>query len=559
MTPYPCSDTGIDADLAARIDALHALFAPLDRSDAPGAVVGISLHGRPLLRRGYGLASVQHGVAMQPGTRIRIASTSKHFTSLAVLLLAEDGRLDIDSPAERWLPGLPAPRGRPTLRDFMAHTSGLRCTLEMGTVANGYAPQPPDWQLKALLRQSQAHFAPGAGQLYCNGTYHALSEVVERVSGRPFEAFLKARILEPLGLHDTEAVRDDTLMVPGLAAPHLPDGRGGWRRPPADSELRGDGGMVSTVDDLLRWLALLTGRVPRGIGREATWHTLLQPAVLRNGHASTYALGLKRHAWRGVELLHHSGGLLGLNGQMLSVPAHGLDVVIIANGAPVSASALARRVVEIVLADQLTEPAPARPLAADYPHLIDQRFFGRDGLLFGFHDVDGTLALSLMHMAPAPVLYEQGDHVVALFEDIGLGPLAWRTADLHAVAGGGAQALLPMTISGAPETLQRLAAPRAATVQLAEPLLGRFRCDDLLAEAEVRLEGDEAVLRLRGDYSGWRGLRLRALSDRRFGAESASGDERYALEADIAGDARHAGGFWIDTYRARRLRFEPLP
>lgn len=532
-------------------DQLDVLFEPLNRSDAPGAVVGIALQGNPVYRRGFGLASVQHGVANRPDTRIRIASISKHFTCLAILLLAEDGLLDIDAPAARYLPGLPEPFGQPSLRDFMQHTSGYRCTLELGTIANGFAQQPADWQLRALLRQSIAHFAPGEGQLYCNGTYHALSDIIERLTGAPYEHFLKQRIFEPLGMHDTDAIADDALMVPRMASPHVSNGSGGWRRPPVDSEIRGDGGIVSTIDDLLRWLAHLNG--DKRVGNAATWRAMLAPATLRNGTVSTYGLGLKRHRYRGVEVIHHSGGLFGLNGQLLTVPAHGLDVVIVANGAPVSATALARQVVDLVLAGHLTKQAPRRPRATDYPQLLEQRFQGAGGLLFGFHDVDGALGLSLMHMAPASVLYEEGKQVIAVFEDIGMGPLVWRRDDLLAAATFPSGAL-PMTLSGDAVLLHRLMPPDTSTADLTRPLLGRYRCKDLLADAEILVDGANAVLRLRGDYSGWRTFRLQAFSDHCFGASSADGDERYALETQ---EACH--GFWIDSYRARRLHFERVP
>ncbi|MGS1120182.1 serine hydrolase domain-containing protein [Rhodanobacter sp. UC4436_H3] len=542
------SNAAISAPYNGLIDKLDALFAPLNRSDAPGAVVGVALHGIPIYRRGFGLASVQHGTANRPETRIRIASTSKHFTCLAILLLAEDGLLDIDAPAARYLPGLPAPLGAPTLRDFMQHTSGYRCTLEMGTIANGFAPQPSQWQLHALLRQSAAHFGPGMGQLYCNGTYHALSEIIEHLTGNPYEQFLKQRIFEPLGMHDTDAIADDAAMVPGMASPHVPDGLGGWRRPPIDSEIRGDGGIVSTVDDLLRWLGHLNGS--KKVGNVDTWREMLTPATLHNGTISTYGLGLKRHRYRGVELIHHSGGLFGLNGQMLTVPEHALDVVIVVNGAPVSATALGRKVVDLVLEEHMLTPAPTRPHSDNYRHLLDQQFQGGGGLLFGFHDIDGSLGLSLMHMAPAAVLYEEDERVFALFEDIGMGPLVWRRADLLAAS----SAALPMTLSGDVLTLHHLTPPQATTAELIKPLLGRYYSKDLLADAELSMEGDDPVLRIRGDYSGYRPFHLQAFSSRCFGATSWQGDECYALEASEAGD-----GFWIDTFRARRLRFERVP
>jgi len=534
--------------------ALDAIFDPLRSTDAPGGLVGIALNAEVIYRKGFGLASVQHGVANRPETRFRIASTSKHFTCLAVLLLAEDGLLDIDAPAARYLPGLPAPRGAPTLRDFMAHTSGYRCTLEMGTIANGYAAQPPAWQLQALLRQRDVHFAPGDGQLYCNGTYHALSTIIERVSGMGFEDFMRQRIFEPLQMFDTASVPDDALMVPGLSSPHVPDALGGWRRPPVDSELRGDGGMVSTLDDMLRWLAHLNG--PRRIGDEATWQAMLAPTRLRNGFRSTYGLGLKRHDYRGVEIVHHSGGLLGLSGQMLTVPAMGLDVIIHVNGARASAGGLARQVVDAVLGERLASLAPLPAAASDFANVVGHRFAGPGGLLLGFDAVDDHLALSLMFMHPQLVLQRRGDELIATFEDIGFGPLTWRVSELAQVGRGDDGDLLPLTIAGQRVLMRRIAAPAEVPAALAAAWPGRYVCKDLGCEAEVADRRDGIVLRLRGDYSGWRSFHVKALGRHHAGLESESRDERYAAEIDVPPGSGHAAGFWIDSYRARRLRFE---
>ena len=533
---------------------IDAIFDPLRTTTAPGGLAGIALDGEVIYRRGFGLASVQHGVANRPETRFRIASTSKHFTCLAVLLLAEDRLLDIDAPAESYLPGLPAPLGAPTLRNFMAHTSGYRCTLEMGTVANGFAAQPPEWQLQALLRQGDVHFAPGNGQLYCNGTYHALSSIIERVSGIGFEDFLRQRIFEPLQMFDTDSVPDDSLMVPGLSSAHVPDGSGGWRRPPVDSELRGDGGMVSTLDDMLRWLAHLNG--PKRVGSDATWQTMLALTRLRNGFQSTYGLGLKRHDYRGVEIVHHSGGLLGISAQMLTVPALGLDVMIHVNGAPFGATGLARQVVDLVLGGQLTRPAPLHPSARDFAHLVGQHFAGPRGLLLGFGAVEGHLALSLQFMHPSSVLYLRGDEVIAAFEDIGLGPLVWQISDLQQVDQGAAPDCLPVVIAGERIVMRRIVHAGEVPDEWVACWPGRYFCEDLRCDAEVANEQGKLVVRLRGDYSGWRSFDIQPLGPQHVGLESRSKEERYAVELDVQPDRTGVHGFWIDTYRARRLRFE---
>src|ERR1700712_1498519 len=113
------------SDPKTGVAALDDVFQAVNRSDAPGVVVGVALHGKPVYRKAFGLASIEHGVANTPWTRMRIGSTSKHFTCLAALLLVEDGKLDLDAGVRTWLPELPEMTEEPTLRQFMTHTSGL--------------------------------------------------------------------------------------------------------------------------------------------------------------------------------------------------------------------------------------------------------------------------------------------------------------------------------------------------------------------------------------------------------------------------------------------------
>jgi D-aminopeptidase len=451
---------------------LDPIFDAIARSGAPGVGVGVARSGQPVYRRGVGMASVQHGTANRPETRMRIASISKHFTSLAILLLAEEGKLDLDAPVNRYLPELPELAGYPTLRQFMSHTSGYRCTLELGTLANGFALQPPGWQFETMARQTGVNFAPGQGQNYCNGTYAALSLVVERLSGLRFASFMRSRIFEPLGMLDTETIADDNRMVPGLASAHVPTGDGSWTRPVSESQMLGDGGMVSTVDDMLRWMAHMHG--PKRVGTDATWQQMLEPALLANGTVSTYTLGLRRTRHRGVEALHHSGGIFGVNAYMMTLPAPRLDVVVLANCSTISAMELTKKVVDLMLADLPLEAPRQRARAGDFAHLLGVRYQGRLGMLLQFVDVDGDLGIALMNMSRAPVLWDDGESVSIGFEDIGLGPMVWHKRDL---AGDGAEApaLLAMQNSGYPEQLERLPDTAPPAEGVASSLVGRYR------------------------------------------------------------------------------------
>ena len=227
------------------IETLDELFQPFARSDLPGLVVGVAQRGKTVYRRGLGLASVELGVANTPWTRMRIGSSSKHFTCLAALLLAEEGRLDLDVDVRRYLPELPELDGERTLRQMMTHSSGLRDYLDLSFIVGGLAVRPKGLALPAQVRQSEANFPAGEKMLYCNGGYHLLSIAIARASGMPFEAFMKQRIFAPLGMTNTDCAPSDLEIQRGMATLHVPLPPalgGGYRRgifPPRRSRARG--------------------------------------------------------------------------------------------------------------------------------------------------------------------------------------------------------------------------------------------------------------------------------------------------------------------------------
>jgi D-aminopeptidase len=533
------------------VAALQALFEPFNRSDAPGLVVGVAQHGRPLYSAALGLASVQHQVANTLATCMRIGSTTKHFTCLAALLLAEEGKLDLDAPATRWLPELPTDQAVPTLRQFMTHTSGYRCGLALSLLANGHTLQPPGWDLAALARQQERNFAPGEDQSYCNGGYHLLSIAIERVSGVPLAAFLRSRIFEPMGMHDTALVPSDHVCVPGLAAPHLPLPSGGWRRGffPSD-EVLGEGGMVSTVHDMQRWLAHL--RAPERIVSAESWRQMFEPARLANGYATSYSLGLMHHHYRGVQVLHHAGGVIGGNSQMLTVPAHALDINIMVNGAAANASELAWQVLDVLLADHLGPP-PAPLQSAAWLHLLGATYAGDEGVQLAFVDFGGRLALSLQHAMPSPgaVLREQGDQIIC--DAAAITRIHFNRAALVAGSDGQAPERLVMRRCGQQVELHRLGAVPSPN-EIAPRLIGRYHSHDLAADAQIDFSDKVLTLRMRGEFSAWRSFKVEALSLTRCTLiDEGLLPRRLTLDIEPGVEPVHC--FRLDDPRARRLKF----
>lgn len=335
--------------LAVRLEegAVDEVFRSLDQSHLPGAAVGLAIDGKPVYRKGFGLANMELPVVLTPNTRMRIYSTTKHFTCLAYMLLCEDGRADVDEPIGRHLSNLHPVAQRVTARQLMGNNSGLRDACEIRWLFSGTGRGISSTELISIYRDiDDVNFSPGTTWCYNNGGYHLLSALIEHISGQPLEEVFRNRIFQPVGMHDTLLRRFDSDFVPNSASMHMKGSAGDYQRLYLPGALAGEGGIVSTVDDMLRWLAHMDN--PR-VGSAATWLRIKTPQVLNNGISSGYGLGLVKSRYRGVETLSHSGGGLGANSQMLKVPAAGLDVIVIMNRPDVSSVDLVGRVLDTCL------------------------------------------------------------------------------------------------------------------------------------------------------------------------------------------------------------------
>jgi len=536
---------------ASVTEALDALFQPVNRSDTPGVVVGVARHGKPFYRRAFGLASIEHGVANTLATRMRIGSTSKHFACLAALLLVEEGKLDIDTGVRRYLPELPADLPEPTLRQFMTHTSGMRDSLDVGFLAAGLTIKPKGESLAVQERQRGINFAPGEKMMYNNGGYHLLSLAIERVSGMTFEQFLKERIFEPLGMLDTLSVPSDFEIHRGVATMHVAQPDGSYRRGIFPSEeVKGEGAIISTVDDMLRWLLHLRG--PRTVGSENGWQQMLAPARLNNGMFSTYSLGLLLEKYRGIDVIHHGGTVIGGTCQMLTVPEHALDIVILSNGAPVSVPELANKVVDAVLGEEAF-PLPAERIAAsaDYQPLIGARYASPSAdTVFAFGETDGKLGF-IIHNSPAIPAREENGALCLDFGRTVTGP--YRVA----IGAGAAPQTLQFEEAGAMQVLERLPDPAPALAEAGAPLVGRYRAPELHADARIAFDGEALLLHIASEF-GPNVLTLSAYSHDVFGWAYTGQLAPLGGTLHVERNAGRVSGLRLNSLRTRHLHLERI-
>ena len=189
---------------------VDSIFSPFSVPGSPGCAVGVTRNGSLVLAKGYGMADLEHDIPITPDTRFYVASLSKQFTAMAIVLLAQDGRLSLDDSIRKWVPEVPAFASTITLRELLHHTSGLRDYFTLLAVSGWPSDGPlTEKQFLTLVgRQKSLNFTPGDEFLYSNTGYALLSIVVKRASGYSLRDFAQQRIFKPLGMTHTE-FRDD--------------------------------------------------------------------------------------------------------------------------------------------------------------------------------------------------------------------------------------------------------------------------------------------------------------------------------------------------------------
>jgi CubicO group peptidase (beta-lactamase class C family) len=294
-----------------KVDAIFKRFTP----STPGCAVGADVKGQPVIRHAYGSADLEHDIPITTDTIFEAGSVSKQFTAAAVVLLARAGKLSLDDEVRKYVPELPDFGAPLTIRQMLHHTSGLR---DWGNLA-GLAGWPRTTRvhthahvLDLLSHQHGLNFPPGTRWSYTNSGYNLAAIIVSRVSGMPFPEYTKAAIFDPLGMKDT-SWRDDYTRIVKRRAMAYSDRQGTFTLNMPFENVYGNGGLLTTVGDLLKWNTNFTGHV---VGDSAFVDELQQRATLPGERTHEYALGLYVDTYKSVREIDHSGA----TGRLLGAP-----------------------------------------------------------------------------------------------------------------------------------------------------------------------------------------------------------------------------------------------
>ncbi len=235
-------------------EKVDQVFAAYDKSASPGCALGVIQDGNFILRKGYGMGSLELGVPLSPQSVFYTGSVSKQFTAASVVLAAEQGFLSLDDNVRKFIPELPDYGHAITLRQMLHHTSGFRDFLTLLGLSGREAGEIHSEAeiIDLIARQKGLNNFPGEEWLYSNTNYFLLGVVVKRSTKKSLAEFAAENIFKPLGMLHTRFYDDHTVVLPGRVAAYDPGNDGqflvNWS---TGYDIVGAGGLMSTVDDML--------------------------------------------------------------------------------------------------------------------------------------------------------------------------------------------------------------------------------------------------------------------------------------------------------------------
>ncbi len=323
----------------------------------PGCAAAVSVNGESVFEKAFGLADMEFNVSNTPQTIFESGSVAKQFTAAAIVLLQQDGKLSLDDPVRKYIPELPD-YGKPiTIRHLLNHTSGIRdwgSVMALTGAGRGDRVITQDIALDVIIHQRALNYTPGAEYSYTNSGYNLLAVIIERVSKQKFPQFVTERLFKPIGMNNS-SIRDDyTRIVPGRAQAYSRQGTAPWRLNMPFMNVYGNGGMLTTVGDWIKWNAMLDSK---SLGAPLV-DALETQGVLNDGRKIAYALGLEVAKYKGMKDVSHGGATAGYQTFLARYPDNKVSVAVMCNGTSPSAGAIAAGIT-----DEIFGPYPATPPA----------------------------------------------------------------------------------------------------------------------------------------------------------------------------------------------------
>ena len=353
-------------------DSIDSILSRDIEPDAPGLAALVKDHGRILFEKGYGVRELSTRAKIDPQTNFRLASFTKQFTAMAVMLLVQDHKLHYDDRLTAILPDFPAYGKAITVRHLLTHTSGLpdyETLMEQEEKAKGSIwsaeHQIRDNEVLSLLeKQSTGKFAPGTSWAYSNSGYVVLGLIIAKVSGMPYREYLQRNIFAPLSMNHSVVYQKGINEVDRRAFGHSKEKDTFVRTDQSStSATLGDGGIYSNVVDLAKWdealqkhtllseeeMAPALSPVVLADGAQPQWPKDTDSDNLAPGKPVAYGYGWFLDPYEGHPRMWHSGSTLGFRTMIERFPSDGLTIVILCNRTDLDVKALSEKIASSML------------------------------------------------------------------------------------------------------------------------------------------------------------------------------------------------------------------
>jgi CubicO group peptidase (beta-lactamase class C family) len=353
LSAQPSSNQAPATAQSTKSTEVDALLAPFNQGNTPGASVLVIQNGQIVHHKGYGLARLDTKEPIGPTTACDLASTAKPFTAMAVMILAERGKLSYDDPLSKYFPKFPAYAQKVTIKNLLTHTSGLVDVVNASWFKPGY--QPTSKEVAAFVtKQPNPKSAPGEKFEYNNAGYLLLALIVEKASGQSFSKFMRENIFKPLGMNRTVVWDEKKPKVEHFAISYAPAGGAfGPIDPVSDTFIFGAKGVITTSEDLVKWIEAWD--TPKLIKPE-TLRLALTPMKLNDGSETSYGFGWGLGKENGLATIEHPGGYLGYRANIKRYPSERTSIVVLSNNAQADVQMLASRIGRIYVGDKMVMP-----------------------------------------------------------------------------------------------------------------------------------------------------------------------------------------------------------
>jgi CubicO group peptidase (beta-lactamase class C family) len=353
----------IEKLMTAQVDEL---FSQWDKPDSPGCALAIIQNGEIIYQCGYGMANLEYDIPISPNSVFEIASNSKQFTAMCIVLLARQNLLTLDDELQKYIPEMPQYSHPITLRHLIYHTSGIRdyiALMNFAGIINEHE-YPDEETISLIARQQSLNFQPGTEQLYSNSGYFLLGEIVKRVSGKSLRVFAEEHIFTPLGMKNTHCHDNFREIVRNRADGYAPKEGGGFE---ICMSLRnnniGASNIYTTIEDLFIWDRNFYQNILGDCGQDlieeiTTSGKLMNGEILSQFNGSGLAIG----KYRSLRMINHSGLWQGYRSDIVRFPDCQFSVICLANLSTFNPTKLSLQVADIYLEHEFTE-AITKPIS----------------------------------------------------------------------------------------------------------------------------------------------------------------------------------------------------